>query len=653
MCDEDYLDVSGFLEEAVERMEVGELIHGEDFSLQDSMAAIGLMNPKMDVGFGDRVRAYDVDLKWNLSPEELVSLADEFLRREAVWLEAHTLPQTIYASVYLLRMEECRSPLLNALLRMTATRVSLLKDIIAGGKTTTDDEDFLAGNFGLPLIPILSIEENANLATAAYAELPAQTSDPYVSALRNRIVWRALYHGSLICMVQCQQLDYPEEVISKLQHTMEVLRKSKETMAKVPAPGFDERVTRHLILTSPPRSTTFLSTEEAYDYYERNLDQLIQMCTLSVKYLSEENVMSGCMMTYTLNMIALYNSRLRPTTLSRSILQRMIVDPFLVTKLIGDKVRIETFGSSLHQSIMLLLETLCRNRARQRRKLLRVLNLLKRDKELPPNADEEGPTESIPGNASEASIEIIRQLYAKASISEKKKSFLFPSAGKNGSRALDATLLSLEVTIFVVTHHLVLGFECDLYSNFELHAVYTNLINLMEISVQVHSHASNQSPLRQFLRFFDEGRMDLSRVMEITLRRANVFWHPNSLSQLGSESKWYHDRFEPPESNVGLPTYLTYAEFVATRDSSKRDIEDAAALLKSARSNFEKASRLCVQWTSIGQWFHDEVRDLAKTAIANSVEFIRASKILGSKEEISVNLKFVHHRHFPVVSFSQ
>mmetsp|Transcript_16317 Transcript_16317/g.67608 ORF Transcript_16317/g.67608 Transcript_16317/m.67608 type:complete len:568 (-) Transcript_16317:535-2238(-) len=567
MCDDDYLDVSRFLEDAVERMEVGELIHGEDFSLQDSMAAIGLMNPKMDVGFGDRVRANDVDLKWDLSPEELVALADEFLRREAVWLEAHTLPQTIYASVYLLRMEECRSPLLNALLRMTATRVSLLKDIIAGGKTVTDEEDFLAGNFGLPLIPILSIEAIANIATTAYAELPERTSDPYVSALRDRIMWRALYHGSLICMVQCQQLDYPEEVIAKLQHTMEVLRKSKETMAKVPAPGFDERVTRHLILTSPPRSTSFLSTEEAYNYYERNLDQLIQMCTLSVKYGLEENVMSGCMMTYTLNMIALYNSRLRPTTLSRSILQRMIVDPFLVTKLIGNKVRIETLGSSIHQSIMLLLETLCRNRARQRRKLLRVLNPLKRDKELHSNVDDQGPTESIPGNSSEASIEIIRQLYAKASISEKKKSFLFPSPGKNGSRALDATLLSLEVTVFVVSHHLLLGFELDLYSDFELHAVYTNLINLMEISVQVHSHASNQSPLRQFLRFFDEGRMDLSRAMEITLRRANVFWHPNSLSQLGSESKWYHDRFESPESNVELPTYLTYAEFVAARES--------------------------------------------------------------------------------------
>ncbi len=109
-----YLDLQPFLERVCDQMGVGELLHDESFSLFESMTAIEIGDPKMDlalrrhqdVGTPEELIAAG-QAPIDLSAPQLLGLMDQLMVMEAAWHCGAMLPQTVYTSLYMLQIDRC------------------------------------------------------------------------------------------------------------------------------------------------------------------------------------------------------------------------------------------------------------------------------------------------------------------------------------------------------------------------------------------------------------------------------------------------------------------------------------------------------------------------------------------------------------------
>uniref|UniRef100_A0A1Y1MIB5 NAA35-like N-terminal domain-containing protein n=1 Tax=Photinus pyralis TaxID=7054 RepID=A0A1Y1MIB5_PHOPY len=98
--------------DAVQGLELGELLHDESFGLFEAMSAIEMMDPKMDAGMlcnrgNKKAKSFeqavsDSTLKLNnFSNRELIDIIDTTLACIVSWLEGHSLAQTVFTNLYL------------------------------------------------------------------------------------------------------------------------------------------------------------------------------------------------------------------------------------------------------------------------------------------------------------------------------------------------------------------------------------------------------------------------------------------------------------------------------------------------------------------------------------------------------------------------
>jgi len=600
----EYLDVTETLREACGTMQIGEIVHRDGFSIGEAMSAIELMNPKMDVGFGERVRAEDVDLDWDLSTEQLVALSDDMLAREASWLEAHTLPQTVYACIYLLRMGDCPNPLLRSVLQMTSARVVLQREIITTAKVY-DEEDFVSARFGLQMDSPLTQAEHKQVVDSALAILQ-DMKGPCVEALISRITFFSLYYDCLSDMDVGEQISEPGAVIANIDKGIQALKDSFSVMPTTEAPGFDERVNWHLLLFSPPRRRAIFTPEEALNYYTHVLEELRNLCLLRKEMRGTEWIqLSGCTHIHALNVLAVYNANNRPSVLTRSIMNSQLMKTAEVDIILVRHAGPNRLGTSLHHAMQFLFRTMCRNRGQQRRKMLVLLSWVARLYTMMPQKNSIGRT--VPSST------------AQSQLPEEVRSLLE------------------EICCFTSLHHLLLGFECDLYANWELHAVYSNLAHLFRNCVGVHASSEDLSQMRKFFKHFDEGRYHLCSAFEIIFREAEFVWKPNSKLPFGTEKKWYKDRFPIPETGLRVANFLSYDDFVRSRTNDQRSLQDAIAGFAEARKSLYQANKISRSCTVIGSWLHADVQNLIKTAVANSVALNKTTQTVSLSAHLVAN----------------
>eukprot|EP01083_Nonionella_stella_P313439 1125263_1 len=103
----EWIDVTQTVRECVNSLEVGEMIHGEHFSLYDAMSALELMEPKMDVGLDtSQLLTIEEALETGLVPteelslEELAATMDYLTCCEVAFYEGGTLGNTIFTCLY-------------------------------------------------------------------------------------------------------------------------------------------------------------------------------------------------------------------------------------------------------------------------------------------------------------------------------------------------------------------------------------------------------------------------------------------------------------------------------------------------------------------------------------------------------------------------
>ena len=94
-------------------MAVGELLAAESFSLHDSMQAIEIGDPKMDIGLRREevgtaeqlIAAGQAPVE--LPPAQLLALLDRLLAMEATWHTGAMLPLSVFTSLYMLDVDRC------------------------------------------------------------------------------------------------------------------------------------------------------------------------------------------------------------------------------------------------------------------------------------------------------------------------------------------------------------------------------------------------------------------------------------------------------------------------------------------------------------------------------------------------------------------
>ena len=153
------VEVTDAVERACRALAPGQMIHNETFSLIESVSAIELGDPKVDVGTIPEARNGGLPselLEAGMAPLEmdldtLLSLLDGMLEREINWYRGSFLAETLYTCLYLHDMERLAS---NSILKAFCelTRLTCLKIVsVVHRAGVTEEEDFCIAHQGLPV----------------------------------------------------------------------------------------------------------------------------------------------------------------------------------------------------------------------------------------------------------------------------------------------------------------------------------------------------------------------------------------------------------------------------------------------------------------------------------------------------------------------
>lgn len=516
-----WADVSPLLNAACNELRDGELIHGENFSLFAAMSALEIMDPKMDSGMENgRYRSVDEAIESGAAPVPLsfdkttdvlriIDVMDHLLACEATWHKGHSLAQTVFSCIYLLRLDRTSShALLHSYCRIIRATCSAVISVVSEGRTH-EEEDLFIMAFGLPLggekdegclSSLNAVEETlcrhlrACKAPTARKRVvedlePLQTNpdleEGLCRALLCRLRFRKHFYHLLLCMRRSQGrgLELARKHVSSCLSELEHLRKSSdflhsvgcsaynnallaETTASGCQPlGFDDNLNIRTSAPAPPRSIKTLSWEMALDYFKKLLDDLDIICSFSLEP-QLENV---------LHFVVEFQKR-QPDLVARAYLQALLIqdgklygrEPIFhvicKASAVPESLKNHDIQKSealmqLGQLLINLLRILCTNVAWQRRKLGKVL-------------------------------QDWRVIYVKLEHAFRKEfGELSGLSEENACTKLVRHILMWveEQTYWIALRFLSLGFELDLYSPEEYCMVYWYLyVILVKLAEKTH-----------------------------------------------------------------------------------------------------------------------------------------------------------------------
>ncbi|KQK01201.1 N-alpha-acetyltransferase 35, NatC auxiliary subunit [Brachypodium distachyon] len=521
-----WADASQLVAAACADLQDGELVHGENFSLFAAMSALEIMDPKMDSGIErsgyysieeaieDGIAPVPLSLDRTLDIQRTLDVIDHLFSCEATWHKGHTLAQTVFTCIYLMKMERISShAVLNSFCRILRATCNAVVAVVSTARTH-EEEDLFTMSFGLPLkdegddkcLSVLnSVEETVSRqlrACKSHALSKRKTlegleslqdnpdvEEGYCRALLCRLRFRKHFHHVVTCLRRPhgRGLDLARKHVASCLSELSLMLKSQEflksqsnitlqqgdescTTASGCRPfGFDVSLNSRLMSAAPPRAVKILTWSDALGYFEKLLRDLDVICSLSLDPVLE-NV---------LHFIAQFQKSV-PDLVPRAFLQTLLVqdgklygrDLFCdvisralsLPDIIGDKeFQMNEFVVQLGQLVINLLKILCTNTAWQRRKLGKSLQ-------------------------DWSTISIQLELALKREFGETRNVLDHENMCMRVSKQL--LVWTQEQTYWVASRFLILGFELDLYSPSEycmvywyMHVVFIKLIEKMQLRI--------------------------------------------------------------------------------------------------------------------------------------------------------------------------
>ncbi|KAH7853902.1 hypothetical protein Vadar_007875 [Vaccinium darrowii] len=428
-----WADISFLLDSACEGLRDGELIHGENFNLFAAMSALEIMDPKMDSGIVRRYYSVDEAIDSGAAPIPLssdrtldvqcvIDIMDHLLSCEATWHKGHSLAQTVFSCIYLLKPDRTTShALLHSYCRVIRATCNLVVSVVSDARTN-EEEDLFTMTYGLPLkgdgdekcLSMLhAVEETIARQLRACKAPPSkrrvvedmeplQTNpdleEEYCKALLCRIRFRKHFFHALTAMRRPQGRGLElarKHIASCLSELDSILKSSKflcsnacgtcedgledRTTASGCQPiGFDASLNCRLSAPTPPRAIKILSWIKGVEYFQKLLHDLDILCSYSLDPLLEG----------VLHFVIEFH-KFQPDLVARAHLQVLLIhdgklygrDPVFTViskaaalpEVLKDyEIQNEVLGQ-LGQLVINLLKILCTNAAWQRRKLGKIL----------------------------------------------------------------------------------------------------------------------------------------------------------------------------------------------------------------------------------------------------------------------------------------
>ncbi|XP_034224230.1 N-alpha-acetyltransferase 35, NatC auxiliary subunit isoform X3 [Prunus dulcis] len=429
-----WADVSPLLDAACKDLQDGMLIHGDNFNLFAAMSALEIMDPKMDSGMICKYYSVDEAIENGAAPVPIsfdktidvqcnIDIMDHLLACEATWHKGHSLAQTVFSCIYLLRPDRTSShPLLHSYCRVIRATCKTVISVVSDARTH-EEEDLFIMTYGLPLngdgdekclSMLKAVEETISRQLRACKAPSSKTrvledlvplqnnvefEEGYCKALLCRLRFRKHFYHVLTSMRRPQgrglelARKHIASCISELKcilNSSEFLRSStlvthegsiedKTTASGRQPIGFDASLNCRLSAPTPPRAIKILSWKKAVEYFMKLLQDLDVICSYPLDP-SLESVLH----------FVVEFQKSQPDLVARAHLQRLLVqdgklygrDPVFAVITRAAALRDNTRNHDIQkkesivqlgQLVINLLKILCTNGAWQRRKLGKIL----------------------------------------------------------------------------------------------------------------------------------------------------------------------------------------------------------------------------------------------------------------------------------------
>ncbi|EFJ22569.1 hypothetical protein SELMODRAFT_416426 [Selaginella moellendorffii] len=318
------------------RINVGS--RGKDFEIMDPK-----MDGGMDIGGPKSVEdAIASDLApTDLSIAQIIDIMDHLLSCEATWHRGHSLAQTVFSSIYMLKLVHASSmPVLHAYCKITRASCNIVRTAVALAHTH-EEEDLFVISFGLPIdhddadcLAVLNGAEemcvrslrsasgkkaasDARSSKSASGKKPASGVVPlqenpeleadYCQSVLSRLRFRKAFSQIHVHMnkPQGKGLETARKHIATALTELSLIRESRAFLSSQHASqdpnnlssttasgrgvvGFFENINRSLLPPTPPRSMKLLPWSEALDYFVRLLNDLDRVCSVPLDIELEE-----------------------------------------------------------------------------------------------------------------------------------------------------------------------------------------------------------------------------------------------------------------------------------------------------------------------------------------------------------------------------
>lgn len=196
-------------------LKLGELVHDELFGLYDAMAAIELMDPKMDAGmmcnkskklypFEEMVRRNLIKIK-DFSLEELIGIIDDTYSCLVMWMNGHSLAQTVFINLYLHSPNLIFDKTLKSFCIVILKIVDIINEIVLQA-SVYEEEDFQTKTYSFDLASFKNHSKTQTLIKAVDEELKSQIKNEVLSNKSDKQTLELL--KALHCRIKFTQVFY-------------------------------------------------------------------------------------------------------------------------------------------------------------------------------------------------------------------------------------------------------------------------------------------------------------------------------------------------------------------------------------------------------------------------------------------------------------
>ncbi|KAL0013692.1 hypothetical protein SO802_000761 [Lithocarpus litseifolius] len=692
-----WADVSPLFESACKDLQDGELIHGDNFNLFAAMSALEIMDPKMDSGIVCKYYSIDEAIENGAAPVPIsinktvdvqctIDIMDHLLACEATWHKGHSLAQTVFSCIYLLRPDRTSShALLHSYCRVIRATCKAVISVVSDARTHEEDDLFTMA-YGLPLdgdgdekcLSLLNaVEETISRQLRAckapssrrrvLEEMePLQTNldleEGYCKALLCRLRFRKHFYHVLTSMrrPQGRGLELARKHIATCISELDCIYRSSDflrssacgtsedgiedrTTASGCQPiGFDASLNCRLSAPTPPRAIKILSWKKAIEYFVKLLHDLDIICSYSLDP-SLEGVLQFVVQFQKsqpdlvarahLQLLLVQDGKLYGRESMFAVITRAAVLPEVAK---NHDVQKNEYFVQLGQLVINTLKILCTNAAWQRRKLGKML-------------------------------QDWRVIYVQLELAFRKEFGEVSSIPEDENvcvKIFQHILLWVEEqTYWIASRFLILGFELELYSPSEYCMVYWYIyVVLIKLSEKTHLKmaAKNDTGKRKGKKKRDSPK-DVAReyrippavlflqcqiclaegltMMLAALRNEHMILQ--SRNPFNTEQERFFQHFELLQKAC-IPDHVSFHSFRESTTYARLStlvmynyFKDAQRIAKEAKSSFSNDPHKLA-----------ELRKIEQVAEHNSIALHVISRVGALDPTLKASFEFSHHPYF-------